>query len=159
MATRQTPTRVLVAVDEGTGSVAAVRALRAGGYEPWAAFHQSSTYTARSRVLGGKLRVPSPEDDEDAYATALARAAEHSQAAVVLPASESALRALTGREDRFPTGVVVGVSSSEALERATNKEALAGHAALVGLATPPSVAVGREDDLGPALAVGFPAIV
>jgi predicted ATP-grasp superfamily ATP-dependent carboligase len=159
VATSNAPTRVLVAVDESTGSVAAVRALRAGGYEPWAAFHQSPTYTVRSRTLGGKLRVPWPEDDEDAYATAVASAAWRSKAAVVLPASENALRALTGREDRFPAGVVVGVSSRETLERATDKEALAEHAAAVGLATPPSVALGRGDDLAPALAMGFPAIV
>ena len=159
MATSNAATRVLVAVDESIGSLAAVRALRAGGYEPWAAFHQASTYTVRSRVLGGKLRVPWPEDDEEAYATAVASAAERSKAAVVLPASENALRALTGREDRFPAGVVVGVSSREALERATDKEALAGHAVAVGLGTPPAVVLGRDDDLAPALAVGFPAIV
>jgi predicted ATP-grasp superfamily ATP-dependent carboligase len=77
----------------------------------------------------------------------------------VLPASESALRALTGRADRFAPGVVVGVSSREALELTTDKEALAEHAAAVGLASPQSVAVGRDDDLAPAFALGFPAIV
>jgi predicted ATP-grasp superfamily ATP-dependent carboligase len=159
VATSNEPTRVLVAVDEGTGSVATVRALRAGGYEPWAAFHQAATYALRSRAVAGRLPVPSPEVDADAYATALARAAEASEATVVLPASESALRALTGREARFPEGVIVAVCAPEALERATDKEALAEQAATAGLMTPPSVTVGRYDGLGPALDIGFPALV
>jgi predicted ATP-grasp superfamily ATP-dependent carboligase len=153
------PTRVLLAVDEATGALAAARALRAAGYEPWVAFHQSPTYVLRSRAVAGRLPVPSPEVDEDAYATALARGAELSEAAVVLPASESALRALTGREARFPAGVVVGVCSRAALEGATDKVALAEHAAAAELETPPSVTVGRDDDLGPALGIGFPALV
>jgi predicted ATP-grasp superfamily ATP-dependent carboligase len=156
---QRTPTRVLVAVDEGTGALAAVRALRRAGYEPWAAYHQRSTYATRSRAVAGRLRVPNPEDGADAYATALAQAADASGAAVVIPASESALHALTGRQERFAAGVVVGVTSQEALDRATDKAALEGHAAAAGLRTPRSATLARGDELGPAVAIGFPALV
>lgn len=129
--------RLLLCADESTGSLAAVRGLRAGGYEPWVAVSRPGTYAARSRAAAGVVSVPDAKDDAAAFVEALAAEARRLGVAAVLPATEGTLRALTGRETALDA--VVGTGPAEALDRATDKESLARLAAEAGLDVPETV--------------------
>lgn len=143
---RHTPLRVIVTEDAPAyGVLACVRALRAGGYEPWVATTGPSSYAARSRVRGGTIAVPDPTDDSAAYAERLAGAAADVGAAAVLPGTDHALLALAGRDELFPNGVVVGSCSAEIVRRATDKSQLAGLGSEAGLPAPPSCIISVDD--------------
>lgn len=150
--------RLLLTVDEGLGSLAAVRALRAGGYEPWIAVAQPATYAVRSRAAAGVVRVPDANADADEYAQALAAEARRLGVAAVLPGTEGTLRALTGREELFP-GIALGTCSPEELDRATDKAQLEEFAREAGLETPPTVEVSAETLDARAAALTFPAVL
>ena len=149
-------TRVLLTVDEGTGSLAGVRALAAAGYEPWIALAQRGTYVEHSRAVAGRVSVPSPEHGGAAFADAVAAAAREAGVDAVLPATEATLRALTGREAAFGGSIAVGTATTEALDRATDKEGLAGLAVDAGLRSPETRVVRSADDVGDA---SFPAVL
>ncbi|MDX6510813.1 MAG: hypothetical protein QOE36_317 [Gaiellaceae bacterium] len=148
--------RLLLTVDEGTGSLAAVRALRAAGWEPWIAPALPGTPSARSRAAAGIVEAPDPKSDPEGFATALAREASLLGVAAVLPGGEGPLRALTGREARFE-GIPVGTAPAEALDRATDKAQLPELARRAGLESPPTAELRAGEDL-PA-EIGFPAVV
>lgn len=147
-------TRVLLTGDEGTGTLAAVRGLRAAGYAPWLAVAADRTYAARSRAAAGVLRVPDPKDEPMQHVRELADQARRLAIEVVLPGTEGSLRALTGQEGFFD--VPVGVTSADALERATDKTSLATFAAAAGLESPPTheVVDGNVPD-----GIEFPAVM
>lgn len=128
---------MLLTGDEGTGTLAAVRGLRAAGYAPWLAVSRSGTYAARSRAVAGVLRVPDAKDEPVRHAVAVANEALRLEVSAVLPGTEGSLRALTGRENLF-RDVPVGTNPAEALERATDKATLARFAATAGLESPAS---------------------
>lgn len=127
---------VMLTVDEGTGSLAALRALSAGGYRAWAAVSRADTYAERSRAATGVMRLPNEQDDMPGYLEALAGAVRSAGASVLLPGTESTLRAITGNEALFGAGVAVGTSPGDALVRATDKAALPEMARRAGLQTP-----------------------
>jgi predicted ATP-grasp superfamily ATP-dependent carboligase len=129
--------RVLVAGDDYYASLAAVRGLRKGGYEPWFATHSPITFAARSRATAGTFRLPKPSEAGDqAYVDALADAARRCGADVVLPGNELAIKAVASRRRLFPTGTIVAADSRETVDRATDKTLLAKLAAEVGIAAP-----------------------
>jgi predicted ATP-grasp superfamily ATP-dependent carboligase len=143
---RHTPLRVIVTEDAPAyGVLACVRALRAGGYEPWVATTGPTSYAARSRVRGGTIAVPDPKDDSAAYAERLAGAAADVGAAAVLPGTDQALLALAGRDQLFPNGVVVGSCPPEIVRRATDKSQLARLGSEAGLPAPPSRIISVDD--------------
>lgn len=148
--------RVLITGDEGTGTLAAVRGLRAGGFEPWLAVTHPRSYAARSNTVEVVLRVADAKEEPDAHARQVAEAALAHGLQVVLPGTEGSLRALTGREDLFDREVAIGTNPLEALDHATDKLALAADAAASGLETPP-VEVVRDGALPDR--VELPAIV
>jgi predicted ATP-grasp superfamily ATP-dependent carboligase len=143
---RHTPLRVIVTEDAPAyGVLACLRGLRAGGYEPWVAITGPTSYAARSRARGGTIAVPDPADDSAAYAERLAGAAADIGAAVVLPGTDQALLALAGRDQLFPTGVVVGSCPPETVRRATDKSQLAWLGSEAGLPAPPSRIISVDD--------------
>lgn len=146
-------TRVLLCIDESPASLASTRGLRSAGYEPWLAASQPGTSASRSRDAAGVTRLPAPQADPERYARELAALADRIGAAAVLPATESTLRALSGRESLFTAPV--GACGAEALERATDKTALAREGARVGLPSPPSLELSASDDLS---AVELPVV-
>jgi predicted ATP-grasp superfamily ATP-dependent carboligase len=147
--------RLLVPDDDFTAVLAAVRALRRGGYEPWLAMSVPSAYAARSRATAGTVPVPDAGPDPDGFVAALAQAAERLRVAAVLPGTETSLTALAGRERDFPDGVVLGVPPREVVDRAVDKGLLAELAAAAGLMVPPTHVVDRADTAG----VSYPAVV
>src|SRR5919201_5181611 len=97
--------RVLLVGDEYYASLAAVRALREGGYEPWLAVSKPRTYAERSRATAGTVLVPAPAAGPEALVGAVAASARQLGAVAVLPGMEPALLALAGRRDTFPPEV------------------------------------------------------
>jgi predicted ATP-grasp superfamily ATP-dependent carboligase len=143
--------RVLVAGDDYYASLAAVRGLRRGGYEPWFATHSPLTFAARSRATAGTFPLPRPSDaGDEAYVEALAAAARDCDADVVLPGNELAIKAVAGREHLFAAETAVASNSPETVARATDKALLAELAEEAGVAAPAT--------LDPA-DVTFPAVV
>jgi predicted ATP-grasp superfamily ATP-dependent carboligase len=147
--------RLLLPDDDFTAVLAAVRALRRGGYEPWLAMSVPSAYAARSRATAGAVAVPDAGTDPDGFVAALAAAAERLHVAAVLPGTETSLTALAGREGDFPDGVVLGVPPREIVERAVDKGLLAGLAAKAGLKVPETRVVAQADLDG----ISYPAVV
>jgi predicted ATP-grasp superfamily ATP-dependent carboligase len=147
--------RLLVPDDDFTAVLAAVRALRKGGYETWLAMSVPSAYAARSRATAGTIPVPDAGPDPDGFVAALAEAAGRLGVAAVLPGTETSLTALAGREGDFPDGVVLGVPSRAIVERAVDKGLLAELAAAAGLMVPETRAVDRADLDG----ISYPVVV
>ncbi len=147
---------MLCTVDETTGSLAAVRGLRAAGHEPWLALSQPHGYVARSRAAAGVLRVPSATADPAAFARAVADGARQIDAGVVLPCSEGSLRALAGAEADF-TPAILGAPSRQLVDRATDKRLFGQLCAQAGLETPPTleVSAGSLESVD----VAFPAVL
>jgi len=125
-------TPILVIADEYYANLAAVRALRAAGYEPWVGSMTPDGYAQRSRAVAGVLPLPSPSAGEQVFVEAVAAAAARCGAAAVLPGSESSVLALSGSSD----GVVHGLSKREAVLGVTDKQSLATLASASGLLTP-----------------------
>ena len=149
------PVRVLVPDDDFTAVLAAVRALRKGGYEPWLAMSVPSAYAARSRDTAGTVPIPDAGPDPEGFVAALAEAAGRLGVAAVLPGTETTLTALAGREADFPDGVVLGVPPREVVERAVDKSLLAELSAQAGLKVPETRVVDSSGVDG----IAYPAVV
>ncbi len=146
---------MLVPDDDFTAVLAAVRALRKGGYEPWLAMSVPSAFAARSRDTAGTVPVPDAGPDPDGFVAALAEAAARLRVVAVLPGTETSLTALAGRESDFPEGVVLGVPPREIVERAVDKSILAQLSAKAGLKVPETQVV----DSAGADGITYPAVV
>ena len=150
-------TRILVIADEYYACLAAVRALRAAGYEPWVGSTTPDGYAQRSRAVAGVLPLPSPSAGEQAFVEAVVAAASSCGAAAVLPGNESSVLALSGASSEFD--VMHGLSKRDAVLGVTDKESLARLAAASGLLTPsgrtiePGEVPAADDNLQ------FPAVV
>lgn len=152
-------TRLLVPGDEFHASLAAVRALRAGGYAPYLAIHLDGTYAGHSRALAGRVRVPNADEEPDAFCDALAAAARDLGAAAILPGTESALVVLARRRDRLPPEVRLGAPAPEAVALATDKARVMELAAAAGLEAPPSLSLSRAALEERAERLDYPAIL
>jgi hypothetical protein len=137
---------VLLCGDETPATLGSARALRVAGHVPWVAVAQEGTYVSRSRTVAGCDLIPDPYGHPaEATARAIAAIAARRGAGVVLPATEAALRALTGREHLFEPGVVVGTAPVGALDIAVDKVAVGALASAAGLDSLPSVEVSAAD--------------
>lgn len=152
-------TRLLVTGGEAKSVLAAVRALRSAGYEPWVAATLKGAYAARSRAVGGVIPVPDPALDREGFVGRVADAAERLSVAAVLPGTESALIALSQNREAFSPSVTLGTPPPETVQRATDKRSLAGLADTVGLATPPTFELYRDELTSRGRDLRYPAVV
>ena len=152
-----TTPRILLLGNAHYGCLAAVRALRGAGYEPWLALYESGTYVERSSAKAGTVLVPDPKCDGEDFVHELAAAAMRLSVVAVLPSADSHLLALAGHEADF-AGIALGTPSREIVERATNKDLLPELAATAGLQTPPTAKAVRGNSETVSM-FGFPAIV
>ncbi|MEA2420216.1 MAG: hypothetical protein QOE60_2422, partial [Thermoleophilaceae bacterium] len=125
--------RVLVTGTEYSGGLAALRALRDAGHEPWAAVSSKRAHGARSRAAAGVVSVPDARLDPAGFAAAVAHRAERADARVVLPGTEGGLLALAAHPELFAPGRAVGVCSSTVTAAATDKVTTLAEAAEVGI--------------------------
>jgi predicted ATP-grasp superfamily ATP-dependent carboligase len=151
--------RVLMSAEEITGGLAAVRALRAAGYEPWVALTRPRPLIASSRAPAGFVAAPDPALDADAFARALAAAADELSVVAVIPGSEDALLGLAGRTHLFPAAAVVGIPEPDVVERVLDKVAVAELAAASGLETPRTVTLGAAELRSRAAELAYPVVL
>jgi predicted ATP-grasp superfamily ATP-dependent carboligase len=129
---------VILTGGENAGTLAAGRALRAAGFDPWnlVTGNADLNLLARSRACAGSLSGPDPAGHPQGFVRGLVDAAERLAAVAVMPGTETAMLALAGTEAKFPDQVAVGACSLEATESALAKEGVARIAEAVGLDTP-----------------------
>ena len=150
--------RVCLLGDQFYGLLAAVRALHLAGCDPWFLTWDGDSYASRSRYIAGSRRVPDPVEGE-AFALDAARAAAEVGATVVLPGTESSLRALSGHLEAFDPATAVGSPSVEIVESALDKSSLDGLARNADLVLP-STNKGFARELGESAdRFRFPAIL
>jgi predicted ATP-grasp superfamily ATP-dependent carboligase len=150
---------VLLTGGEHSGVLATARSLAWAGHRPWVAVDRPKTYAARSRFVAGVVEVPVPTKEEDAFVFRLREFAAELPAAAVLPGTEAALLAISDRRDWFPDDVVLGMSSVEAVARATDKTLLSSLAGPAGLSSPETVVASAEEVESTTDAVGLPVVV
>lgn len=148
--------RVLVTGGEHAGGLAALRALRLAGHEPWAALVEPDAPAARSTMVAGSAVVPDPRSGGREFARTLAEVAERIGAQVVLPGTEACLISLSKHGSEFPQWVAVGAPPPRAVARATDKTLLETLAAAAGIDVPPTFRLERGGDLR---AIRLPAVV
>ncbi len=138
--------RVLLTEDRPSyGVLAAARALRQAGVQVHVAVGEPDSFTDHSRAPVAILRVPSPMQDREAWARALAEHALRIGASAVLPGTEAGLVALAATRAWLPADLLLGVGSSEQVAAATTKRDLPARAAAVGLRAPQGVVVDLAD--------------
>lgn len=125
--------RVLVTGTEYSGGLAALRALRAAGYSPWAAASSTRAYGARSRAAAGVVTVPDARLDPTGFAEAVAEGAERAGARVVLPGTEGGLLALAAHAELFPPERALGVCAPTITAAATDKVTTLAEATELGI--------------------------
>lgn len=148
---------VLVTDGRYTGVLAAVRALRAGGYRPWVAASDRGARAGWSRAATGVVRTPDPGVDPDGFTQALVDAAGRLGLNAILPGTERALVLLSERRDAFRPSVALGTCDLDLVDRATDKLMLADLAAEAGVQTPPTVL--RAADGADLSSLRFPVVV
>ena len=151
--------RLLLTIDEGLGSLAAVRGLRAAGYEPVVGWSRPDTYAARSRAASDSLRLPDPQVEPRAHGQAIVRATERERFAAVLPGTEPSLRALADHPVVLPHGSALGVDSPAALARATDKRLLHRLASEAGLDVLRQTVCGGGSRAAERVDLDFPVVV
>ncbi|WP_159444957.1 carboxylate--amine ligase [Pseudonocardia thermophila] len=151
--------RVLLSGAEYSGGLAAVRALRSAGFEPWVADPVDGSYGALSRAAAGSVRVTDPRIDPLAFTEELVEAADRIGARVVLPGTEPALLALGEHRGLFPDDVAVGAPPPELTIAATDKQSLAQRAADAGFAVPPTELITLDDLRGGRTDQPYPVVV
>src|SRR5947209_4335504 len=128
-------TRVLVTGAEHTGSLAAVRALRAAGYEPWVGASSPGAYAARSRAAAGVLGLPYSGSDPVAFQDDLGAAVARLGVSVVIPGTEEDLIAIASSADSG-LRLAAGVPELDVVERITDKTVVYRLASKMGLRVP-----------------------
>jgi predicted ATP-grasp superfamily ATP-dependent carboligase len=130
------PPRVLVLADDFQASLALVRGLRAGGFEPVATVSGPHPYVRYSRAVSAVRVVPDPHLAPDEFTAAVAGAARELGARIILPGYEAALLTLASRRQQLP--VSLAAPDEQVVRLATDKDRVLGLAAELGLMGPPS---------------------
>jgi hypothetical protein len=141
------PARVIVTEDAPSfGVLAAVRALKAGGYEPWVGIGAGkASYAARSRACAGTIPLPDPALESTRYLEKLVHAAERIAAVAVLPGTEQAVITCAGRGALFGERTALGTCDARSVAHVTDKEQLPGLGEDAGFRSPPFVAMSRDE--------------
>jgi predicted ATP-grasp superfamily ATP-dependent carboligase len=147
--------RVLVTGGDHTPSLAALRALRAAGYEPWAGVVSPRAYAARSRAAAGTIVLPSSGSEPAAFANRLGAELRRLGFSVVIPGTEQDLLAIAEAHDPALRSAA-GVPEYRVVLQVIDKAAVYRAARGVGLEVPRTEALdrGRLPDDG-----DFPLIV
>ncbi len=130
-------TRVLVTGGDHTPSLAAVRALRAGGYEPWVVATSPRAYAARSRAAAGTVALPYSGAEPGAFSDRLGIEVERLGVRVVIPGTDQDLIAIAdSRDSRLRAAA--GVPSLNVVLQVIDKRAVYRAAEELDLRVPPT---------------------
>lgn len=125
---------LIVETGASRGSLAASRALAAAGWTVGIGTPSGAGLAAASRATCARHRVPSPEDDPDAFAAAIDEIAREHNYALVFGGGDAEALALSSSRARI--GALIPYAPHERVLRAHDKLELAGAAARAGLRTP-----------------------
>jgi predicted ATP-grasp superfamily ATP-dependent carboligase len=135
---------VLVTGGDHTGPLAAIRALRTAGYEPWVSVTGPKAYAARSRAAAGTVVLPDSRTNPGAFIEGLTAAAEKHGVGVILGGTERDLIAIARGRERLGQPAAATPRLGEVL-RVTDKKIVNEFAARVGVRIPSTIEV---DDAG-----------
>ena len=135
--------RVLVTGGDHTGPLAAVRALRAAGYEPWVGALSQRAYAARSRAAAGMIALPYSGSESEAFCDRLSAAIECLGITVVIPGTEQDLIAIASSADSGLRSAA-GVPELDVVLRIIDKTAVYRQAAELGLQVPDTKIIDRD---------------
>jgi predicted ATP-grasp superfamily ATP-dependent carboligase len=140
--------RVLVTGGDYTGPLAAVRALRSGGYEPWVVSTSRKAYAARSRAASRHLVLPDARHDSEGFIDGILRAHGDAGFHAILGGTERDLLVIARNRDRFGS-LASTLPEVDALRKITDKRLVNELAEVAGLRVPPTIS---PCDRGPTLA-------
>jgi len=158
----ETAPRILVTDAETRAVFATVRGLHAGGFKLVAAAARSGLPAPAhwSRSVSGRLVVPDPLADEDAFVAAIGQALDTEDCAVLIPGGDASLLALSAARDALPPAVAQGWPRHEVVERCLDKLSLASAASHHGLGSPQTVVCTSPDEAAAAAReIGLPVLV
>lgn len=135
--------RVLVTGGDHTPALAAVRALRAGGYEPWVVATSPRAYAARSRAAAGTVALPYSGAEPRAFSDRLDAEVGRLGVRVVIPGTDQDLIAIAGSRDSR-LRAAAGVPSLNVVLRIIDKRAVYRVAEELGLRVPPTEVIDGE---------------
>jgi predicted ATP-grasp superfamily ATP-dependent carboligase len=152
--------RILVTGAEERSTLAVCRTVAAGGYRVGAVAGERPAPTHWSRSCSERYLLPDARADPDAFVDGLAGILRDTPYAALVPSTDAALLAVSGRRDRLPETTQLGLPSHEAVETATDKIALDAAAAVVGLPSPETaVCHTPEEGLAAARRLGLPLVI
>ena len=140
-------------------ALAVVRSLGRRGIRVMVGESTKQSLAGASRYCWKQVIYPSPTDDPERFSAEVSRITRENDIAVVLPMTDvTATIVLRHRsllhDDALP------FPSWESFDRLTNKCALAGHAASLGVSIPATICIGSREELSLALdRIDFPAVV
>jgi predicted ATP-grasp superfamily ATP-dependent carboligase len=155
-------TRILVTDAETRASLAVARGLHQDGFEvaAVAAANARPAPCHWSRSVHERLSVPPPLEDPDGFLDGLERAASTGRHALVLPAGDASLLAISSGRRRLGSRVRVELPPHGAVEQSLDKRALVSLAARNGLAPPHTVECDNlKEALCAANEIGYPVVV
>lgn len=143
-----------------TSGLAVIRSLGSRGVPVAVADYDERGFADASRFVRRRIRVPHPEQDEEAFVQSLlARAAELS-GGLLVPGSDEALAAIARHKDRLEAEYVVGCPSWETVSRVIEKHHTYRIAESVGVPCPRTVFPGSMEDVeGFAATTAYPCLV
>ena len=141
-------------------ALAVVRALGEAGVPVFVLRQRPARHGARLALCRGAFTVPAPQEDEGAFVDAVVRHAAHFPGAMLVPASDEALAAVSRHRDRLARAYVVACPDWEVARRLVSKRETYALAAAAGVATPRTFAPATLADARAAAAqLGFPLLV
>lgn len=139
--------RVLITDAQAPAAVAAVRSLGRLGIEPVVGCPAGAVPLASySRYCAGRLPLPDPSADPDAYAGAMLDEVRRGDLDAVLPLSDQTFAACAGVRDEIERSVAYCAASNRALEAAWDKWDLLNRGRAVALPSPVARLVDDEAD-------------
>jgi predicted ATP-grasp superfamily ATP-dependent carboligase len=150
---------ILVTSAQERFGLAACRSLAGAGYRVGAVADQTPAAAHWSRCCSERHVLVDAKADPDAFVSGLAEIAARKPYAMLLPATDAALLAVSKRRDRLGA-VQLGLPSHEAVEAATDKVELDRAAREADLPSPATVVCHtHEDGVRAARELGLPLVI
>ncbi len=150
----------VVVVSAHTMALGAVRALGEAGVPVYVLRHDPRDMAHLSRYVKGTLEVPPPNREEAAFVEALLGQGERFRGAMLLPASDDALAAVSRHRALLQRDYVVACPEWEVARRFIEKRRTYALAASAGVPAPVTVEVRSVEEAREAAAgIGFPLLV
>ena len=150
----------VVVVSAHTMALAAIRALGEAGVPVFVLRHDARDMAHVSRHVRAAFSVPAPQDDEEAFVAAVARYAQLFRGAMLLPASDEALAAVSRHKERLARDYVVACPDWAVTRTLIEKRRTYALAAGAGVPVPVTLEpASLEEACAAAARLGYPLLV